>query len=126
MTDPVNRELVWPVATRFACRAFLGAALAEAVVAPGLGLGVEVVDEEPDAHAVEPQAAIVRRTREDRDMARIKSEKNVCGEEPSADSLEAQIKSAERGIARSPGPAARSVPKRGASKRSPSLLDELF
>jgi hypothetical protein len=59
--DPVNRDVVCPVAVRFACHALLGAALADAVVAPGFGLGVELVDDELDAHAVQRQTAIARR-----------------------------------------------------------------
>jgi hypothetical protein len=59
--DPVNRAVVCPVAVRFACHDLLGAALADAVVALGFGLGVEMVDDELDAHAVEKQTTVARK-----------------------------------------------------------------
>jgi hypothetical protein len=59
--DPVNREVVCPVAVRFACHALLGVALADAVVAFGFGLGVEAVDDGLDAQAVERQTTVARR-----------------------------------------------------------------
>jgi len=98
--DPVSREVVCPVAVRFACNALLGAALAEAVVAPRFGLGVELVDEELDVHAVEKQIAVAATVRENRDMAGTESGE-ACGRRVSVDSLEGtQIKVAKTGIAR--------------------------
>ena len=51
--DPVSRDVVWPVAVRFACHDLRGAVLADAVVTFGLGLGVELAGEEFEAHAAE-------------------------------------------------------------------------
>ena len=59
--DPVNRDVVCPVAVRFACHDFLGAALADALVTFGFGLGVELVGAALDAQAAERQTTVARR-----------------------------------------------------------------
>jgi hypothetical protein len=74
---PASREVVDPVATRFACHVFIGAALADAVVAPGFGLGADAGEEPDEAQAAEMPTTVASRMRAECAMRVVEKEKGT-------------------------------------------------